>query len=410
MPVPEVVSFEIVIVELPEFAILIVCVASVPTVTLPKFTEAGAMLSVEALPEPLQFAVSGALDALLVIESAPDSVAVEVGLKVAVTVALCPAFSEAGTVIPDTVTPVPETDIPEIVAVAVPEFVIFTLCVAEEPIETLPKLIDVGESVRLAETPSPFSGTVVGESSALLVIVTTPVVAPLEVALNETFSVADCPAAIVIGAVIPPTVYPVPVTAIFDTLNEAVPSFVTLTDSVIVAPIAAFPKSSAAGETVIATVPFVPPPPPTAPLPVVPTQPALIRIAAKVTAANAPRTIDDPSEFFRCVVAPPVNSLVVEKSLITEAIVRSGARMALLARGTQLGQVCTTVQWDRPARSAAFLRSGGPFHSVFSRCGAPSRTYRGLYTYHLHLAYGITAVAWFEYELSLLLESTAVTT
>jgi hypothetical protein len=370
IPVPEVVSFEIVIVELPELASLIVCVASVPTVTLPKFTDAGVMLSVEALPEPLQFAVSGALEALLVIESAPDSVAVDVGLNVAVTVALCPAFNDAGTLNPDTVTPVPETDIAEIVAVAVPEFVSFTLCVDVDPIETLPKLIDVGDSVRLAETPSPFSGTVVGESSALLVIVTTPVVAPLEFALNETFSVADGPAAIVIGAVIPPTVYPVPVTAIFDMLNEAVPSFVTLTDSVTVAPTAEFPKSSAAGATVIATVPFDPPPP-TAPLPVVPTQPALIRIAAKVTAANAPRTIDDPSALFRCVVAPPVNSLVVEKSLITEAIVGAGARMALLARGTQLGQVCTTVQWDRPAPSAVFLRSDGPFYSIFSLCDAP---------------------------------------
>ena len=348
--VPVVVFFVMVIDAVPELASLMVCVASVPTVTLPKFTDAGVMLSVDALPEPLQFAVSGELDALLVIESAPDSVLVDVGLNVAVTLALWPAFNAVGTVNPDSVTPVPEADIAEIVAVAVPEFVIFTLCVAEEPTETLPKLIDVGDSVRLAETPSPFSGTVVGESSALLVIVTTPVVAPLEAALNETFSVADCPAAIVIGAVIPPTVYPVPVTAIFDTLSAAVPSFITVTDSVTVAPTAEFPKSSAAGETVIATVPFVPvpPPPPTAPFPVVPTQPALIRIAANVIAANAPRAIDAPSELFRSVVASPVNPLVVEKSLITEAIVRGAAMNALLARGTQLGQVCTTGQRYSP--------------------------------------------------------------
>jgi hypothetical protein len=43
----------------------------------------------------------------------------------------------------------------------------------------------------------------------------------------------------------------------------------------------------------------------------------------------------------------------VRASLITEAIVACDPVDALLAHGTQLGQVCTTGQWDRPALSAS---------------------------------------------------------
>jgi hypothetical protein len=71
------------------------------------------------------------------------------------------------------------------------------------PIATLPKLSELGESPSAAETPSAFKGTIVGELSALLVIVTAPVVAPFEAALKETFNDAVAPAASVVGAVTP---------------------------------------------------------------------------------------------------------------------------------------------------------------------------------------------------------------
>jgi hypothetical protein len=203
MPDPEVARLEIVIVALPEFASLIVCVASLPTVTVPKLTEAGVIVSSDALPEPVQLAVAGEPEALLVIVIVPESVAVEAGLNVAVKLALCPALSVAGTVSPESVTPLPDTATFEIVVDELPEFVIFTVCAEVVPIATLPKLIEFGESPSEAETPSPFRGTVVGESSALLVIVTTPVVAPFEAALNATLSVAALPGAIVVGAVSP---------------------------------------------------------------------------------------------------------------------------------------------------------------------------------------------------------------
>ena len=74
----------------PEFESLIVCVASLPTVTLPKLTEEGVMASADELPDPVQSAVIAALDTLLVTEIAPDSVEVEAGLNVAVRLALSP--------------------------------------------------------------------------------------------------------------------------------------------------------------------------------------------------------------------------------------------------------------------------------------------------------------------------------
>jgi hypothetical protein len=98
-----------------------------PTVTVPKLTEAGVIVSDDALPEPVQLAVDGELGALLVIVSVPDSVDVEVGLNVAVTLALCPAWRVEGVDKPESVTPLPETATLEIVAAVDPEFVIFTV-------------------------------------------------------------------------------------------------------------------------------------------------------------------------------------------------------------------------------------------------------------------------------------------
>ena len=61
MPEPETPRLEIVIVALPEFASLMVCVASLPTVTVPKLTDDGVIVSAEAFPDPVQSAVSAEL-------------------------------------------------------------------------------------------------------------------------------------------------------------------------------------------------------------------------------------------------------------------------------------------------------------------------------------------------------------
>jgi hypothetical protein len=137
------------------------------------------MFSADALPDPVQSAVIGELETLLVTEIAPDSVDVEAGLNVAVKFALCPACSVAGMLIPEIVIPLPDAVTFEIVAAAEPVLLTVTVCDALVPSATLPKLICVGEIATTPEMPCPFRGIVVVESVALLVIVTTPVAAPL---------------------------------------------------------------------------------------------------------------------------------------------------------------------------------------------------------------------------------------
>jgi hypothetical protein len=406
MPEPETPRLEIVIVALPEFASLMVCVASLPTVTLPKLTDDGVIASADAFPDPVQSAVSVELDPLAVTVSAPDSVEVDVGLNVAVTLALFPAATVAGRVKPESVIPFPVTLTFEIVALALPEFVIFTVCVAVVPIATLPKLIESGESASELATPCPFSGIVVGESSALLVIVTAPVEAPLDAALNDTFTCSDFPAANVAGVDIPDTVNPAPETEIFVMLADSVPSFVTVNVCVSPDPTDTLPKLSVAGATEIATLP-APLPPPTAPLPVVPTQPDVIRVAANVTTANVLRSVLAVENFPERWGVFPAASRCVCTSLITEAIVACATRDALLSPGTHLGQVCTTGQRDRPALSASSAVQAGRWGFVLARAEFRFSPPLGSCVAQ---NYGITAVAWFEYALSLSLESTAVTT
>ncbi len=339
----------------PEFESLIVCVASLPTVTLPKLTEEGVMASADELPDPVQSAVIAALDTLLVTEIAPDSVEVEAGLNVAVRLALSPALSVAGALIPEIVIPLPEAVIFEIVADAWPVFFSVTVWDAVVPSATLPKLIVVGEIATAPSIPCPFRGMVVVASVALLAIVTAPVAAPLAAAVNDTPKVAVFPVASVIGAVSPLVLKPVPETLIFEMSSVSEPEFVITTLSEVPAPTTTCPKLSDVGETETAIVPvagFVPPPP-AAPFPVVPTQPEVINIAASVSVPNALRITVDVERSPGISVLPVPTSRVVRASLITEAIVACATVDALLARGTQLGQVCATGQWDRPVRTAS---------------------------------------------------------
>ncbi len=170
--------------------------------------------------------------------------------------------------------------------------------------------------------------------------------------MNETPRFALFPAAIVIGVESPLVLKPAPDTLIFEMSSVAVPSFVITTVSAVPDPTTTFPKSSDAGETVTATVPL-PFPPPAAPLPVVPIHPEVIKIAASVRIPKALRTSADAEEWPESRDAGVATNRDVRASPITEAIVACDPVDALLAHGTQLGQVCTTGQWDRPALSAS---------------------------------------------------------
>jgi hypothetical protein len=317
IPDPDTLNPEIVIDEDPPSASRIVCVTSLPTVTVPKFTDAGVTLRADAVPVPVQSTVTGEPFALLAIVIAPDSAAAVVGLNTTVTSAFCPGCKVEGIARPVSVTPVPLIAALEIVTAAVPVFDNFTISVDVLPIEISPKLIADGVAVSAAVALFPLNAIFVGELSALLLIVSVPLAEPLD-AVYVTSSESVPPGFNVAGTIIPPIVNPLPETVTEVTVRFAVPSFVIMIFCVVLVPTLTFPKLIAAGDTLNATEPA----PPTAPFPVTPTQPEVISSAtASVAVRNVCRQNDAGCCFTgstRCGTA----TLQMETRLMTTAIVR----------------------------------------------------------------------------------------
>ena len=317
IPEPDTLNPEIVIDELPPSANRIVCVTSLPTVTVPKFTVDGVTLSADAVPDPVQSTFIGEPAALLAIAIDPDSAAAVVGLNVTVTSAFCPGCKVEGIARPVSVTPVPLTAALEIVNAAVPVFDNFTVSLEVLPIEMFPKLIAAGVAVSAAVAPLPLSAIFVGEFSVLLLIVSVPLAAPLD-ALYVTSSESVPPGFSVAGTTIPPIVNPLPETVTDVTVRFAVPSFVITIFCVELAPTPTVPKLIAAGDTLNATEPA----PPTAPFPVTPTQPLVISSAIASSAVrNVCRQNDAGCCFTRSTRCGTASSRM-ETRLITGAIVR----------------------------------------------------------------------------------------
>ena len=101
-----------------------------PTATLPKVMEIGDTVRSATAAEvavALRSITTEGSVALLVMETVPPSVPGELGLYVTVKLVACPVASVIGVVKPDTLTPVPENAILEIVALSLPVFVTFTV-------------------------------------------------------------------------------------------------------------------------------------------------------------------------------------------------------------------------------------------------------------------------------------------
>lgn len=112
-----------------------------PTATLPTATGAGVALSTPAVadPVPAREMVKVGLEPSDVTVTLPLALAVDVGANVTVKLALCPAVSVTGGVIPLSVKPVPLIAICETVTVALPALV--TVCDSGRlvPVCTVPK-------------------------------------------------------------------------------------------------------------------------------------------------------------------------------------------------------------------------------------------------------------------------------
>jgi len=109
-------------------------------------------------------------------------------------------------------------------------------------------------------TPVPARETLFGELLALLVIATLPFTLPVAIGANITFNSAVCPAAIVVPATPLPTLKPVPLTLIVETVTLEFPAFFTATSSVLVPPTISFPKFRLAAESEIVRVSLTPVP------------------------------------------------------------------------------------------------------------------------------------------------------
>jgi hypothetical protein len=124
----------------PVFVRLTVCDSLVPMVTLLKSSLAGFKVSwPSATPVPETENDAFGSEALLVIVMTPLKFPVVFGVKVTFSVAVCPAEIVIGRLVPDRAKLLLETEMPEIVIVAGPEFVVVTGRVLLLPAVTLPK-------------------------------------------------------------------------------------------------------------------------------------------------------------------------------------------------------------------------------------------------------------------------------
>jgi hypothetical protein len=152
------------------------------------------------------------------------------GLNTTLIAALWPAPIVSPAAIPLAEKSLAFTVTAEIVALAVPLFVILTVWLPVLPTAMLGKLKLVGlaDSNGVAAVPVPLNATAVGELGALLVILTLPVRLPAVVGSNRTLNVVVPPAGSVAGVASPLTLNAPPLSPICEIEREAVPVLVTV--------------------------------------------------------------------------------------------------------------------------------------------------------------------------------------
>jgi hypothetical protein len=243
-PVPLTPTCEIVTLRPPLFVTVSDRVCLFDTCTFPKLRLVGFAPSVPAVtPVPDNGIVRVGFEAFEVIVTFPLTAPADVGLNETLKLALCPAASVTGVVVPLKLKPVPLIPTCEIVTLEPPLFVTVSDRVCLFDTCTLPKLRLVGFAPSVpAVTPVPDNGIVRVGFDAFEVIVTFPLTAPAEGGVNDTLKVALCPDVSVTGAVIPLTLNPVPLTPTCEIVTLEPPLFVTVSDSVCLFDTCTFPK------------------------------------------------------------------------------------------------------------------------------------------------------------------------
>ena len=149
-------------------------------------------------------------------------------------------------VTPLSLKPAPVTPTLEIVTLEFPLFVKATLSALLLPTFTLPKLrLEVlRPSNFVAATPVPLRAMARGEFGALLVRLTEPVTAPAVVGANTALNVAEPPAAMFNGVVMPVVLKPVPVVVTAVIVTVAVPPLVKLIVWELLVPVTTLPNAA----------------------------------------------------------------------------------------------------------------------------------------------------------------------
>lgn len=142
-------------------------------------------------PVPDRAIVAGEPVALLLTVTVPVTLPAAVGLKITLKVRLCAGVNVAGMPGALRLNPVPVAAMLEMVTLAFPVLVTMTVCVADVPVLTLPKLrfVLLSESVRVEATPVPLKPITAGLFGALLTTETLPLADPADAGANCTLKV-----------------------------------------------------------------------------------------------------------------------------------------------------------------------------------------------------------------------------
>src|SRR5208283_2428619 len=178
-----------------------------------------------ATPVPDSAMLAGEPAALLTTETLPLAVPAAEGLNCTANVSVCVGDNFTGVPAPLKVYPEPLILICEIVTLAFPVLVMVTLCWAELPVFTLPKLklLELRETAAVAATPVPVKGTVAGELGALLTSETPPETLPADCGTNCTLNVLEDPGLRESGSPTELVEKPLPVTLNCEIVSSAVP-------------------------------------------------------------------------------------------------------------------------------------------------------------------------------------------
>jgi hypothetical protein len=156
------------------------------TVEVLAFQDRATVCELTCAPVPERPMVAGEPVALLVTVTAPVTLPAAVGLKITLKLSCCVGVRVAGVPAPLRLNPVPEAAMLETVTLTFPVLVTVSVCVAEVPVFTLPKLrlVALNESAGVAATPVPLNGITAGLLGALLSTDTLPLAEPAEAGAN----------------------------------------------------------------------------------------------------------------------------------------------------------------------------------------------------------------------------------